>query len=295
MAGFRLFTTAEIDALGRELDIFSGRRAPAPELILKGLYPPLPICAETLIWGFHILRAAQSQKVRQLSCLIIPSCPAAQLLALALKLENRAGSYSWREKEKMLGFLAASEGRPELLQELSPLIENHPDPRIADRIASFSALPGELKRLVEEGQIDLRSAARVQSLPEDVFARLGSSPLSFSRRRQFLNELFEVGGRLKLSGRDISSLARRALEDPKPFETIHRLRFPTLSALEERFSALERELLKGSGVRLHPPPYYEGEAFTVEFEFNSPKTLARKLNALRSLEGRIDALFELLH
>jgi hypothetical protein len=155
-------------------------------------------------------------------------------------------------------------------------------------------LPRALKNLVAEGQVDLKSATRVQSLPEEVFDRLGTSSLTFSQRRQFLQELFEVGHKHKLSAQDISGMANQALRDPQPFETIHRLRFPTLTAMEERFSSLERELLKGSGVRLRPPPYYEGDAFTVQFEFNSPKNLARKLSALHSLEGRLDALFELL-
>jgi hypothetical protein len=324
MAGLQILTPSEIDSLSTELDIFSGGRAPRPGLIEKVLYPPLPICSDTLIWGFEILRSARDQRLRQVHCLVIPSCPRAEMLSLALKLENRAGSFSWPEKERMWEFLAASGavseaptgqaggpgkssagGTPpvppiprtmiDLFDELSPLIEDHPDPQLAAKIAAFAALPQGLKALVAEGQVDLKSAARVQSLPEEVFAGLQASTLTFSQRRQFLNELFEVSRKSELSPAEIRRVADRAFGDRHPTETVHRLRFPTLTALERRFSALEEELLKGSGVQVKPPPYFEGDAFTVEFGFNSAKSFNRKLNALHSLEGRLDALFELLH
>jgi hypothetical protein len=304
MAGLQLIEPIDVDSLHKELDIFTRGQAPPPELIEKGLHPPLPICAGALIWGFNILRSAMSRSLGKLSCLMIPGLSREQMLALALKLENRAGGYGWMEKERMLGFLAASgsasaglsSGRAAAPQataavqgtfdlaapceRLSPLIEGRRDPR--------------LKSLVDQGGLDLKTACRVRSLPEQVFRRVGAAPLSFSRSRRFLSELFEIGRRDGLSGPEMADLAEQALRDRLPLEQVHRLRFPVSSGLEERFSALERELLKGSGVRLKPPPYFEGEAFVVEFEFDSAGTLGRRLAALHRLEGRLDALLELL-
>ncbi len=301
MAGLQTIPPAEIGSLNPELDIFSGGRAPAPELIEKTLYPPLPICSDTLIWGFEILRSARRQRLRQMNCLIIPSCPRSEMLSLALKLENRAGSFSWPEKQRMLEFLGTSEDLSagpaliELLSDLSPLIEAHRDPQLAAKIAEFAALPQGLKALVAEGQVDLKSAVRVRSLPQEVFAGLQGSTLTFSQRRQFLNELFELSRKGKLGRGEIRDAASQAFRDRQPIETVHRLRFPILTELESRFSALEEHLLKGSGVRLNPPPYFEGEAFSVEFQFNNTKSFKRKLNTLHSLQGHLDALFELLH
>ena len=303
MAGFQVLTLAEIDALSGELDIFTQEQAPLPGLVAKGLHTPLPICSGILVWGYKILRAARSRGLRQLSCLVIPSCPRHEMLSLALKLENRAGNFGWPEKENMLRFLdsvpPAGGSLPaaviDPLAELSPLIEDHRDPQLAVKIGTFAALPETLKDLVAEGQIDLKTAARVQSLPAGVFHQLLSSGLTYSRRRQFLNELFEVSRKQNLSDRELIAEAEAALKDERPIEKIHRLRFPTLNAMEQSFAALEQDLLQGSGVQLKPPPYFEGEAFSVKFEFNSAKTFIRKLDSLHSLEGRLDALFELLH
>ena len=301
MAGLQTIPPAEIGSLNPVLDIFSGGRAPAPELIEKNLYPPLPICSDTLIWGFEILRSARRQRLRQMNCLIIPSCPRSEMLSLALKLENRAGSFSWPEKQSMLEFLRTSEDLSappaliELFSDLSPLIEAHRDPQLAAKIAGFAALPQGLKALVAAGQVDLKNAVRVRSLPQEVFAELQGSTLTFSQRRQFLNELFDVSRRRKLARREIRDVASQAFRDRRPIETVHRLRFPTLTDLESRFSALEEHLLKGSGVRLNPPPYFEGEAFCVEFQFSNTKSFKRKLTALHSMQGHLDALFELLH
>jgi hypothetical protein len=324
MEGFQDLTPVQLDSLNRELDIFDAGQAPRPDLLQRGLHPPLPICSDTLIWGFDILRSVKDQDIEQLHCRLIPPCSKPEMLALALKLEDRAGAYSWIEKEKMLGFLVRDSAGPsngdtggsdaaggpqpkelqiselpeeliKQMQDLSPLIENHPDPQLAARICRFAAFPQVLKSLVAGGQIDLKSADRVQSLPEEVFREIADSSLTFAQRRRFLNELFEVRGKLDLAERDIKNTVRQALGDAHPLDMIHKLRSPMLSSLEERFASLRQDLLQGSGVQLKSPPYFEGEAFTVEFAFHSAKSLARKLDALRELEGRLDALFELLH
>jgi hypothetical protein len=302
MAAVQILEVAEIDSLGRELDIFERAQAPAAELVAQGLYPPLPICSNTLIWGFDILRSAKLENVPELNVLVVPPCSRAWMLSLALKLEDRAGSFSWPEKERMLTFLAEPQdsqmearGAADLMEELSPLIENHRDPQLAVKINSFAALPVDLKDQVAKDQIDLKSAGRVQSLPVEVFASIRSSTLTFSQRRQLLTELFEIRGKLELSERDTVILTRKALKGAQPLDVIRRLRYPTLSTLQERFSALQEELLQGSGVQLKPPPYFEGEAFSVEFRFHNARTLDRKLSALHALEGKLDALFELLH
>jgi hypothetical protein len=309
----QLKTLAEIESLNSDLDIFEAGRDFSEELISKGLYPPLPICSGTLIWGFGLLPTAKALRMRQLSCLDIPSCTRRQMLATALRLENRAGAFTWNERQRMLSYLSAqsSKGRErhdkaagngkakpalaEAVTELSPLIENRQDPHLADRINAYGALPEAVKKLVRDDRIDLKTASRVQDLPAAVFRNLRKSGLTFSQARQFLNELFEISRKKTLSPEDTEKLAGRVLIAAQPHEEIHRLRFPTITSLEKSFSDLEQELLRGSGVHLSPPPYFEGDSYTINFSFNSRRSLVRKLNALHRLEGRCDALFELLH
>jgi hypothetical protein len=233
------------------------------------------------------------------------------MLALALKLENRAGNFSWPEKENMLRFLSVSGERSresvsaaggslpvaviDLLADLSPLIEDHRDPQLAAKIGIYTALPEALKDLVAEAQVDLKTAARVQNLPAVIFHQLRISGLTYSQRRQFLNELFEVRQKHNLSDREVIEESETALQAERPLENIHRLRFPRLTDMEQSFASIEQDLLQDSGVQLKPPPYFEGDAFSIEFVFNSAKTFTRKLDTLRALEGRLDALFELLH
>ncbi len=310
MVGFQILPLSEIDALSGELDIFTPMKTPLPGLVAKGLHVPMPICSGMLIWGYEILRTARIQGVGQLNCQFIPPCPRHEMLCLALKLENRAGNFSWPEKEQMLRYLSASGERSyepvpsaggslpvaviDLLADLSPLVEAHRDPQLAVKISAFAALPEALKDLVAEAQIDLKTATRVQNLPAVIFHQLRSSGLTFSQRRQFLNELFEVSQKHNLSGREVIAESEAALQAERPLEKIHRLRFPTLTAMEQSFASIEQDLLRGSGVQLKPPPYFEGEAFSVEFLFNSAETFTRKLDTLHTLEGQLDALFELL-
>lgn len=288
-------TLEEIGRLSSDLDIFAAAPAADPQLILNRLYPPLPICAELLIWGFSIVRTARSLSLKRLSCQRLALHSRGEMLAMALRLENRAGSYTWPEKEKMLSFL--DPGSREIMStgEFSALIEGKTNPSLTAKVRTFSSLPAELKSLVAAGQIDLKSAHRVGELPPEVFRGLRDCALTFSERRQFLNELFEIARRGNLSRERIAELCGRALGEDRPLEEIHRLRFPTTSSLEQRFAALREELVRGSGVSLRAPLNFEGDSFTVGFKFNSRKSLARKLEILRALEGRCDALFELLH
>jgi hypothetical protein len=303
MAGPETRTTAEIGSLRAELDLFSNGQEPRSELIEQNLYPPLPICGDTLVWGFSILRCAERLELGQVNCIFIPTCPPQEMLAMALKLENRPGRYSWPEKAQMRDFLLTpSNGEGEgpgpnlsvVFTNLSPLIEDRSETQLAERIEGFSALPRELKTLVAEGQVDLKSAVRVQHLPREVFSALQASSLTFSQRRQLLNEIFEVSRRSDLSPNEIRELTDRVFRDPQPVEAVHRMRFPVLTDLQQRYRSLKEELLKGSGVEVRAPRFFEGDAFTVEFDFNSGRSFERKLKALHSLEGRLDDFLQLL-
>jgi hypothetical protein len=302
----QLLSIEEIERLGADLDVFTAGEIPPAELVAKGLHPPLPISLATLIWGFAILREARRLHLERLACLVFPSCSRREMLALALKMENRSGSFTWLEKEKMLRFLggpgeALQPGRPlpaglsEQLAGLSPLIEGHPDPFLAQKIGSFMALPPQAGNLVAAGQVDLKTATRAQELPAEVFTMLGGASLTFSQRRQILNELLEVRRKQALSAQAVTAVVAKALKEDRPADAVHRLRFPALSALKQRFCELRGEILGGSGVRLEAPPDFEGDSFNVEFSFNSPKSLRRKIAGLSALGQRSNELFDLLY
>jgi hypothetical protein len=291
-----LLSLEALEGTESELDLFTDPAEVDPLLLEQGLHPPLPLSGDTLAWGFGLLRQAARMGLRGLPVRSLPPLPGGELIALALRLEGRAGDYSWREKENMLRFVRrrAEYGESVDLATLSPWIEGHPDSQLQRRIERFAGLPPTVKEAVTAGRLDLKSGELAARLPAEITARLDRASLSFSRRRRFLTLLLEVSRRDRLSASKIEELARRLLEDEQPLEALADLRYPTLTGLREDFAALADSLWKGSGVRIDPPPYFEGEGFSVAFEFTSPDNLARKLQALRKVAEHTHELFALL-
>jgi hypothetical protein len=286
---------SDLRRLSSDLDIFTGSAPESRELLDLDLYPPLPVSHTRLIWGYHILRAAEEAGKEELVCRLLPDPGPAEMLRLALHLEARTGRYTWPEQESCLAFLTRH--APEISAvEIAPLLTGKADPRLPERIDAFSRLALPLKTLVAGGLLDLKSALRLRSLPESVFRRLAGAgeALTFSRRRLLLNQLEEIRRRERLQEPELLRLLSEALEAEDPPAVVRRRRYPVLTGLEERFRALKRDALEGSGIRLEAPECFEGENFTVSFSFRNRAGLARKLTRLRALEDKSDELFTLL-
>ena len=289
----------ELEALDPALDLFTASRPVPTELLRAGLVPPLPVSAGLLAWGFALLKAARDAGLDRLACRSLPGLSRAELLELALRLEDRAGAYRWCEKQALFGFARASGFS---LGALALLIEGRAEPRLEERIAQFAGLPPALRRMVDRGELDLRAALEVRELPEQALEAAAQSRLSFSERRAFLRLLGEIAGRDRLSRTQLEELARTALASrraaaqagPEALAALRELRSPVLSGLRRRWTSLERELLSGSGVALQPPPYFEGDSLQVSFSFRTRAGLARRLKALARVEERCDELLSFL-
>jgi hypothetical protein len=279
-------TLAELEALDAALDLFQASSPVPAELAGEGLHPPLPVCGSALVWGFPLLAAARAAGKSALECRLLGERPPAAMLALALRLEERAGGYRWSEKLAMHRY-ARSRGFG--LNELSALVEGRPDPRLEQKLEDLAGLPPALQALVEQGGLDLRTACSLRELPAEVFALVSGCRLSHSERRAFLGLLRDA----RWGPKQIVETARAALASPRPLEAMGELASP-VGALRRQWAALERSLLGGSGVRLEPPEYFEGEHFEVRFRFRSREGLARRLAALARLEARFDDLASFL-
>ena len=128
----------ELAGLRKDLDIFRQSAPINPELLRAGLYTPLPVSGDFLIWGFHILSAALLQGEDKLYCSTLKPLSVRETLRIALELEGRSGRYSWQEKENMFQLLKkASDSQGS--SELSELIEGRRDPHLAEKL---KASPG---------------------------------------------------------------------------------------------------------------------------------------------------------
>ena len=284
-------TLTDLESLDPALDLFRAAPPLPAELLDAGLHPPLPICGRNLVWGFALVAAARAAGLPGLECRMLAERSPAGMLALALRLEGRAGAYRWSEMLGMLGFARA---RGFSLGDLDVLVEGRPDPRLEERIEQYSGLPAAARTLVDQGALDLHAALTARELPEPIFVLAGSASLTFSERRAFLGLLRDAALRLRISSQQAEAAAREALAGGRPLETLRELASPKLAQTRRRWAQLAGELVGGSGVRLQPPENFEGDLFEASFRFRTRQALGRRLGALAQVESRFDELAQFL-
>ncbi len=291
MTSLALEVLAQLDM---QLDLFDECPLGASEIVELGLLPPLPVVGNILIWGHHLLRAAAVAGKKDLSCLTLSDMEGARPLRIALLLENRTGKYSWPERERISRYLDQAEPGDDF-GEIALLVEGRPDAAWQTKIRQYRTLDDSLKVMVARGILDLKTARKASSLPAcvlDVLLHKGGQ-LSFSARRILLEMFQEIVERDHLTDVAAASLLDSFLSQANPLEQVKSLRYKELCQLERRFSTIA-DSLKGSGVTLKPPPFFEGETFSVTFDFSSSSNLEARILALKRLIGKVDELLELL-
>ena len=282
---------SELRGLSAELDFFSNSTLFDEELLRRGVYPPLPICGDMLVWGFHILDEAGRRGITNLYCEQVTG-KAVDLLLLALKLENRINRYAWTEKEAFYRYI-----KRHSIEDRNSDIERI----IADsgsffaQIEIFLSLGAGLKNLVSAGKVDLKTAQRLKGMPDEICNRISQrNDMSFSDNRIFLTAVLETGLRDGVSDSELVQYAGRLLESKDPVRSAESGRFPVLTSMKENFELINKKYLKASGIRLTPPKYFEGDFFDISFSFRNAKQLEAKLRILAELKDGCDELFSLL-
>ena len=285
----RYMKLSGIEGLSQRFDLFDPEPAYDPELLKAGLFSPLALCGDDLVWGFRLLKAAVLEGFDELP--VIELEPRDRLL-IALKLEDRTGRYSWKEQLsicKLYDELSGGEDAGLISRAVSG------NAGFFSRMKRYLTLPGHLKTAIDQGRLDPGIAEKVRTLPEGaclpVFSHTG---LSFSMVREVLVGLTEISLRDGLTDGEVMALSRNVLSAGDPAGAIYRIRNPGLSRLTGRFEAVKERYTRQTGVNLEAPEYFEGDGYTVSFSFSTKTELQRKRKIIERLEEACDELEELL-
>jgi hypothetical protein len=292
---------SELAALPRRLSFFkSAPRIPAAALA-KGLCPPLLVSGASLVWGGCLLDAALGLGAARSVALPVERLelsPQEELLA-ALAREGRCGAYAPEEgfaiaRAAIARAALAIGSDPDFLEEVSILVLGSGG--LFALLPRLDALPEGRRALVETGLVDLKTAERARSLPEEAAAAFPSlaASLSASGRRLALGWLDDICLHEGISGPAAAGLVAEAASAPDPLAALRERRYPELSAMEANFARIAKESLGGSGLKLEAPPNFEGSGFTLSLQFSSGAELARRLASASRLTERADELFSLL-
>lgn len=266
------------------------------------LVPPLAVAAGErfrLISGFRRLAACRALGWREIPLRVPenePSLPECARMAVA---EN-----AWSRALNLIELSRAAD----LLARFSPSGRVEPGEAAAaglrggeaflQRIAPLCRMPQAAQAAVLEEAVSLWTALELARMPEEaaealagLFRRLKAG---LNVQREILTHIREITLREGISVRELLSSPALAalLDDPggDPNETtrgvrlwLRRRRYPHLSAAEERFRALLRELPLAPGLRMHPPRDFEGTRFALQLEFETAeeaRLLRRTLDRL---------------
>ena len=157
-----------------------------------------------------------------------------------------------------------------------------------NRLDRLRRLPADLQDAVVAGTIGLNTGLEIGRLEQrdqialfTLFTRLG---LSVSKQKEMLTMTREIAGRDKKNIADvIQSKALGAIADDDQLDRnqktalirrhLKTARYPHLSAYEARYHQAVRALKLGTQMRIDPPPYFEGTAFTLSLRFASRRDL----------------------
>jgi len=247
-----------------------------------------PAAAE-LVWGYR--RVESLPDGDSVPVLALVGAGPVELLRVALRTEGRSGEYGWEERRRIVEYCQVSGIAPEAVRDLVD-----PSGDFTQQVERYRTLTPELRRWVDRGMCDLRTAERLGALPAELMPAIenAGAGLSFSNRRRFLvmaQEVVRRDGPAPLAEILRSESSGRADDRLK---RLQELRYPMFSALEATLRRVNHDVLGGTGVRVEAPKNFEGGALTVTFSFSSRRELERRLRSAELIREKSDELLGLL-
>jgi hypothetical protein len=205
--------------------------------------------------------------------------------------------------KKLLSF-----GHPEreVIDRYLPLFGLQPHLRMLRKVTTLVGMERRLQEYLVKEALSLSAAVYFLHLDTDgqsaILPLLEALRPGENRVKEIISFLQEVSQR---DGVSVSSLlARDEIEEiihdqetPRPQrleqlrKSLRRMRFPRLTAMEERFADYKRSLSLPPQLSLHPPLFFESEEFRMELRFKNFRSfqeLARILHQIAE-KGSTDA------
>ncbi|MCG6945137.1 MAG: ParB/RepB/Spo0J family partition protein [Deltaproteobacteria bacterium] len=202
------------------------------------------------------------------------------------------------EKSLVLTKMAKHLNQPQLVQEFMPLLDLEPSDTLCSRYVQLLPLEAPILDAIAEGTLHERIGFVLSPLERGdrlaFFNFFQELPFSVSVQEELVETVVEIGQRDNFTPRQILDSAevndlRRAHKRParqraqQIRKQLQARRTPRLTARQERFARETKDLGLPPGVRLIPPPYFEGPKWSLEFTFAGAEELAIRLRSVARL------------
>ena len=278
--------------LDKEPGFFETTRKYSAQCFADETYPLPAVNGNSVVWGMDVIKAAEENGVESIWCRETGDLPE-EVLKTALTLENRKNSYSFAEKKRILEFLREN-GIESCPAEIGALIQDEGD--FTGLTEKYASLPEVLRKGIDRGLIDIKTALSVKDLDEAVFGILfdAEERISYSGRRIILRDFLEICRRDRLSPEQSRELMKEIAASENPGACIAAIRNPKMEAMKKSFGEYSEKYIKGSGIILEAPQNFEGSSYTVRFQLKSRNQLERIIKTLGKVKESAEELFKLL-
>ncbi|HHM23482.1 MAG TPA: hypothetical protein ENJ23_00400 [Bacteroidetes bacterium] len=219
----------------------------------------------------------------------------------AVLLENLAvRPLNLVEKAQIVRTLRGKFNLPDekILHDFLPLLGFGREKRWLEILQQVPALPPEVQQALAEDLLSLDLLEKLPQWPAAVQLELTelfrSLRLGKNRQKELLRLLEDVARMRDTGLGEVLQLPeiRAARQDQRPasqrtaalFDALRRLRFPAYSQAEERFRRFVQQLRLPPGMQLQHSPYFESDAYTLQFRFRNQQEFHRAVEKLRLLD-----------
>ena len=168
-----------------------------------------------------------------------------------------------------------------IARDYIPMLGLQPNLKILEKASQLIHLRAEIKRYIADEEVSLENAFRLLEFsPEDqeeVGRLVSKLKLGENKLKEILTFLREICLRDGLTAREVFQGEIDAIASDithSKVQKTHRMRrrlremrYPQLTELENAFQEKRKGLGLSPGISLHPPPYFEGDTFRLEFGF----------------------------
>jgi len=284
---------------------------PAPlqhSIVNAGMVNP-PVVREeingkaTIITGSRRIHAVRSLGWKSVSCRVVARSEVGDFEGLMINLHDNLMVRTLNEVEKgmVLSRLATHLGTEEILSRFMPLLgmaSHYPLYRLY--LEMENGLSVEEKEYVAQGSVAftaLKAAMAVEPASRLALLRmLHDLKLNINQQLQFIDYMIDLSNS---NCRDLVEMlheppladlcGQTSINRPQKAKAIltylRSIRFPALIQAEQGFKTSVSRLNLPKGVRIEPPPYFEGPELKMEILFKDGRDLRKKLDQLARIEA----------
>jgi ParB family chromosome partitioning protein len=261
----------------------------------------VPESRYTVVSGYRRLLAVRELGWREVVCHVLPaSFP--PLEALLLNLHDTIVHRRMNEIEKAMALVRLSRyvKKEALIKEFMPMLGIPANRQNLDILLRVPELEKQVRISIAAQRISLRVAGLMITLDSgnrlkvnELFTGL---KLSFNQQWEVIQWIVEIASREGRSPKEIleddaltktmnNSEMSNPIKSKKIVKILRKRRFPSLVKAETAFKKGVSRLSLPQGLKIIPPPFFEGKKYRLEIVFSQGKELKEKVESLFHLPG----------